>query len=151
MQGTISKPRRRAAAFAGVLITALSAPSPAGATDLTVVITNMRSADGNVHVSVYDNPETFPKSDGMLKELIVKAGAPTLEVVFPGLAPGTYAAAAFHDENGDGKFDKGFLGLPQEDYAFSNDAPVFLSAPGFDAAAFAVAGDVARISMPMKR
>lgn len=124
---------------------------PARATDLRVTITNMRSADGNVHVSVYDNPETFPKSDGMLKELVVKAAAPTTAVVFPGLKPGTYAVAAFHDENGDRKFDKGFLGMPQEDYAFSNDAPVFLSAPGFDAAAFAVAGDVARVSIPMKR
>ncbi len=152
MSEPVRTPRRAAGALVGLsALAALTAAAPARATDLIVTVANMRSADGDVHVSVYDDPRAFPKGSGMLKEIVVKATAPTTVVTFPGLRPGTYALAAFHDENGNREFDKNFLGMPLEDYAFSNDAPVFLSAPGFDAAAFAVAGDVVRVTMPMKR
>lgn len=149
MIGPTPNPRRRFAfAFA---IAALSAPAAALATDLHVTITGLDSDGGNVHVSVYDRPETFPKSKGMLREQVVKAQAPTLDVTFPGLAPGTYAVAAFHDENGNRKFDQGFLGLPLEDYGFSNDPMVILSAPDFQESAFTIFGDVAVITVRMKR
>ncbi|MBI3114292.1 MAG: DUF2141 domain-containing protein [Rhodospirillales bacterium] len=140
--------RRFAFAFA---VAVLSAPAAALATDLRVTITGLDSDAGNVHVSVYDNPETFPKSTGMLREQVVKAQAPMPEVTFPGLAPGTYAVAAFHDENGNRKFDQGFLGLPLEDYGFSNDPMVILSAPDFQESAFTISGDVAVITVRMKR
>jgi len=55
--------------------------------------------------------------------------------VFTDLAPGAYAVAAYHDENGNGEFDQGFLGLPLEGYGFSRDASGFLSAPSFSSAA----------------
>lgn len=142
--------RRLAVALAGMLA-ATAAAAPAEAAEIKITITDLRSADGNVHISIYDKPKTFPNSKGMLREQVVKARAPSLEVVFSGLAPGTYAVAAFHDENGNRKFDQGFLGLPLEDYGFSNDAAVFFGAPSFDAAAFAVSGDVARIAVRMKR
>ena len=149
MIGSPPSPRRRFA-FA-LAVAALAAPDAALATDLRVVITEMRSGDGNVHVSVYDNPETFPKSSGMLKELIVKARAPSLEVTFAGLASGTYAVAAFHDANGNRKFDQGFLGLPLEDYGFSNDPAVIISAPDFRESAFTIAGALAVVTVRMKR
>ena len=53
---------------------------------------------------------------------------------------GRYAAIAFHDENGNGKLDKNFLGVPTEPYGFSNDAQGFLGPPTFDAAAVALGG-----------
>ncbi|MFQ5765281.1 MAG: DUF2141 domain-containing protein [Rhodospirillales bacterium] len=138
----------RVCALAAVIA---GASAPALAVDLTVKVANMRSASGEMHVSVYDNPETFPNKKGMLRELIVKAEAPVLEVVFPGLPPGTYAVAAFHDENGNGEFDQGFLGFPLEDYAFSNDPTVIISAPDFAESAFTVSGAAAEISIRMTR
>jgi len=149
MTDPTSKPRRRFALALSVAI--LSAPATALATELHVTVTNVRSGDGNVHVSVYDRPETFAKSSGMLREQVVKARPTSLEVTFAGLAPGTYAVAAFHDENGNRAFDQGFLGLPQEDYGFSNDPAVFLSAPDFRDSAFTISGDVARVSVRLQR
>lgn len=140
--------RRFAFAFA---VAALSTPVAARATDLHVTIAGLDSDAGNVHVSVYDNPETFPKSKGMLREQVVKALAPMLDVTFASLAPGTYAVAAFHDENGNRKFDQGFFGLPLEDYGFSNNPMVILSAPDFQESAFTISGDVAVITVRMKR
>ena len=123
----------------------------AEAIDLTVTMTKLKSGNGNIHVSVYDRPETFPKKTGMLKELIVKAKADRVEVVFPGLKSGMYAIAAFHDENGNGKFDQGFLGIPLEDFAFSRDPTVILSAPDFDEAAFKVDETANGIEIRMNR
>ncbi|MFX6023619.1 DUF2141 domain-containing protein, partial [Acinetobacter baumannii] len=61
----------------------------------------------------------------------------TIKAVFPNLKPGRYAIVTTHDENGNGRMDF-ILGLPAEGYAFSNDIRPFLSAPGFERAAFAV-------------
>jgi len=55
---------------------------------------------------------------------------------FANVAYGTYAVAAFHDEDGDGEFDKR-LGIPVEGYCFSNRAtPRRMRPPSFDAAKF---------------
>ncbi len=69
--------------------------------------------------------------------------------VFRGLAPGRYAVAVYHDENGNGEFDQGFFGIPLEGYAFSNGATAFFSAPGFDEAAVTVGEGVTEITIEM--
>lgn len=56
----------------------------------------------------------------------------TARIVFPGLPPGGYAVAAYHDENGNGKLDTGFLGIPTEGLGASNDAKGFMGPPDFD-------------------
>jgi len=144
-------PNRRRVFALALAVAAASEPASALATDLRVTITGMRSGDGNVHVSVYDRPQTFPKSSGILREQVVKARAPMLDVTFPDLAPGVYAVAAFHDENSNRTFDQGFLGIPLEDYGFSNDPTVILSAPDFEESSFAITGAVAAIAVRMKR
>jgi uncharacterized protein (DUF2141 family) len=35
--------------------------------------------------------------------------------------PGSYAVAAYHDENNNDKLDKAFTGIPNEKYGFSNN------------------------------
>ncbi len=50
--------------------------------------------------------------------------------------PGRYAIGVMHDENSNGRFDTGFLGIPNEGYGFSRDARGTLGSPSFDSAAF---------------
>jgi hypothetical protein len=38
---------------------------------------------------------------------------------------------AFHDENGNGRLDKNFLGVPTEPYGFSNDVQPWVAAAEF--------------------
>lgn len=121
----------------------------ANAGDLKVGVTGLRSGDGDVHLAIYNDPERFPDSDGMVADMIVPAKAEGVEAVFPGLAPGTYALAAYHDEDGDHQFDKNFFGFPEEGFAFSNGAKVFLSSPDFEDAAVTVGKDGSRITIPM--
>jgi uncharacterized protein (DUF2141 family) len=54
------------------------------------------------------------------------------------LPAGHYAAAAYHDENGNKKLDKNIFGAPTEPYGFSNDARRLMSAPSFDEARFEI-------------
>lgn len=90
-----------------------------------------------VRVALFDNARDFPNGQEILKRNVA-ARTGEVSVVLDSLPPGTYALALHHDENANGKMDMGLLGLPQEGYGFSNDAPVFLGAPPFSDAAFGV-------------
>jgi len=59
-------------------------------------------------------------------------------------APGRYAIRLFQDLNGNDKLDKNFFGVPQEPYAFSNNAAGSMGLPDFDAAAFDVSAGGAK-------
>jgi uncharacterized protein (DUF2141 family) len=69
----------------------------------------------------------------------IAGGAARVE--FPGLAPGAYAVAVYHDENGNGKMDANFLGIPKEPTGASNDAKGKMGPPKFEDARFALDGD----------
>lgn len=56
-----------------------------------------------------------------VKLLSVNAESPRLSTRL-NLAAGTYAVAAYHDENGNEELDTSFMGLPEEKYGFSNNA-----------------------------
>ena len=49
---------------------------------------------------------------------------------------GEYAVTVYHDENGNGKLDKGLFGKPLELYGFSNNARGIFSRPDYKKAAF---------------
>ena len=126
-------------AACSVLLAVAAASEPAASGDtvsLKINVTGLRSNDGNVHIALYDDPQRFPDSDGM----ILKIEAPITDRVahhtFRALAKKRYAIAVYHDENDNDAFDQGFLGLPLEGFAFSNEATVFLGPPSFEAAAF---------------
>lgn len=53
---------------------------------------------------------------------------------------GEYAITLFIDFNGNKKFDKNFLGIPKEQYGFSNNVMGRMAPPTFDQAKFVVTG-----------
>ena len=120
----------------------VSLPSPTlgngEANDLLVIVSGLRSQEGNVHIALYDDPDRFPDFDGMILKVEVTIIDGTAHHKFNGLTSKRYAIAVYHDENDNDEFDQGFLGIPLEDYAFSNNATVFLGPPSFADAAFAV-------------
>ena len=68
---------------------------------------------------------------------------------------GEYAVTLFVDFNGNKKLDKNFLGIPKEQYGFSNNVMGRMSPPTFDQAKFAIAGPttqniILRIGIPKK-
>ena len=56
------------------------------------------------------------------------------------LSYGEYAVTLFVDLDGNKKLNKNFLGIPKEQYGFSNNVMGKMSPPTFDQAKFAIAG-----------
>ncbi len=121
----------------------------AKAAELRIKVTELRSNDGDVHVAVYDRPESFPKGGAMAAEKVMPASPDGVLAAFAGLAPGAYAVAVYHDENANHDFDQGIFGIPLEGYAFSNGAAVFLGPPDFAEAAVRLGSEGTEIIIPM--
>ena len=71
------------------------------------------------------------------------------------LPHGEYALTLFIDFNGNKKIDKNFLGIPKEQYGFSNNVMGRMSPPTFDQAKFLIEGPTTqniklRIGIPKK-
>jgi uncharacterized protein (DUF2141 family) len=63
---------------------------------------------------------------------------------------GSYAVACFHDENGNGKLDRGLFGIPKEGTVVSNRAKGFMGPPKFDDAKFSLAGGASELQLRME-
>jgi uncharacterized protein (DUF2141 family) len=130
--------------------TAPPAPAvPAGASaTLVVEVEGLKDDRGKLHASLYASEEGFPtRPEKALRQADVPIVRGKALVVFEGLRPGGYAVAAYHDENGDGKLDTGFLGIPTEGLASSNDARGFMGPPSFEKARVEVAPGENRIAV----
>ena len=145
----ISFPPIRPAALVLAALAAWSAAWPSFAEVLRVTVTDLRCERGNVHIALYATPEFFPKSDGMMADAVLPARYGGVTATFPGLAPGMYALAAYHDENGNGEFDRILFGIPLEGFAFSNGATPFFGPPEFSDAAIELTGPVTDVTIPI--
>jgi len=112
------------------LFAALSAVLPAFAADLTIDVEGVASADGQVRVAVFNSADTFPVKP--VRAVGTPAREGKVRLVVADLPAGDYAFAVYHDVNGNGKLDRNAVGMPTEDYAFSNNAMGKRGAPGFD-------------------
>jgi uncharacterized protein (DUF2141 family) len=126
---------------------------PVEAADLGITVDGLRSSKGTVLVGLYDTRLGFENAikqaakDGFLNDPDRVAGvalrattAMTSGIVFRNVEPGRYAIILFHDENGNGRLDVNFWGVPTEPYGFSNDAQGAFEAPSFDAASMLLDG-----------
>ncbi len=131
------------AVFLGIFLTGLAA----NAATLVLEVTGLRSVRGLLHYAVYDRAETFPTRKGRVTYDDPKVTGTEMTIRVPGLKPGIYAVAIFHDENANDEFDQGLFGIPLEDYAFSNNATGFFSSPSFEEAAFELSEPETRIEI----
>ena len=80
--------------------------------------------------------KSFPDCKaGSALHATIKAGNGALRYTFKSVPVGTYAIAAFHDANGDGKLNT-MLGMPKEGFAFSRNPAMRARAPRFNEASF---------------
>lgn len=120
----------------------------ASAGDLTIEVRDVKSADGTLMVALFGSADSF------LKQPISGTGAPALAgnniIVLKDLPAGEYAFAIYHDANGNGRMDKNLVGIPTEDYAFSNNALGKMGPPTFEAARFTVPAAGASVTVSLK-
>jgi len=91
--------------------------------------------------ALFSSAKDFPKNTD---KAIARATAGILQrravCEFAGISPGRYALSVFHDENGNGKMDTNFIGMPREGVGASNNAIGHFGPPKFEAAAIWYSG-----------
>ncbi len=123
---------------------------PASGTWLNIVADGLRNGSGVLAITIYaDNSSKFLIKHGSLYVGRVDATAGTTRGCIFLPKPGVYAVALYHDENGDGRFDRTGLGLPAEGYGFSNNPATLAGLPQFRSVRLNVpkSGLTARIQM----
>lgn len=120
---------------ASLLLAGLLAIPASVAADLTVKVSGVRDAAGQVKLMLFDRAEGFRKED-KARAVLTKPAAPgQVEARFGELPPGKYAVIAYHDDNGDGQLNLRFGMFPKEGYGLSNN-PKLSGPPRFADAAF---------------
>lgn len=105
---------------------------------LTVEIENLRNSKGEVQFALYNTDGSIPdehyKNYFKIDKSRIENGK--AEITFSNLSKGIYAINILHDENKNGKIDKGFI-LPKEGIGFSNYSSIGLTnRPNFKKASF---------------
>jgi len=117
---------------------------PCGDTPYSILIhvEGVKNDKGSVTIALYgDNPKRFLKKGKKLGHLRVLATRGTTSACIAAPHVGEYAIAVYHDEDGNGKVTKSWVGLPTEGFGFSNNPNVFLVPPKHsEAAVFVEAG-----------
>jgi uncharacterized protein (DUF2141 family) len=139
-----------ASVIAMLALSVLAYAQPAQPHQIDVEITGLHSDKGQIRCALFASSDGFPKDSG-------KAVAHTSTTIsgghascgFDGLAPGTYAISVFHDENGNGKLDTNFIGMPREGVGSSNNVKPHFGPPKFKDAAFPFSGSPLRLEITM--
>ncbi|WP_053002227.1 DUF2141 domain-containing protein [Kordia jejudonensis] len=88
---------------------------------IKVNIKGIQSEKGQIVFMLFNKDEGFPKEvNKAYKKGYVKEFSDTASYTFKDLPHGTYAIVIFHDENGDGKIESNFFGMPKEPVGASN-------------------------------
>lgn len=105
---------------------------------IAVKVEKLQNSKGVVQFALYNKDGSIPDEDYRNYYRLEKAkiGNGKAEITFKNLPKGKYAVNILHDENNNGKIDKGLL-LPKEGIGFSNYQSIGLkNRPNFSKASF---------------
>ncbi len=110
-----------------------------GKASLTIVATGIKSDQGFVRAMLCAEGERFP-NQCQIKQ-IKKATKGMVKFTFTDVPSGTWAFAAFHDENDDKRINFNSGRMPAEGLLFSNNAMGRVGPPSFKQSAFELQND----------
>lgn len=121
---------------------AVATPEPTSTSTVAFEI-HTKHDQGPVRCGLYDTKKSW-LGRGYRFRATARSHGRRAVCVFDGVPAGRYAAVAYHDKNDNGELDRNFLGLPEEDFAFSEGVKAGLGPPSFDSAALEVRGGYVR-------
>lgn len=126
-------------------------PSLSAQNTVTVIIKNIKKAEGRLEVGLYDSDKYWLEDEGQYFEKVLDCtNAPSIKVVIPNVKKGTYAFTLYHDENGNGEMDFRSIWIPKEPYGFSNNPKAKWSKPSFSKCSFPVNGEDVTIEVDLQ-
>ncbi|PAW95560.1 hypothetical protein CKK33_01975 [Mucilaginibacter sp. MD40] len=96
-------------------------------------ITGIRSSKGQIILNIFRTAEEYDKQQPFKTESFSKTNLRNGELnIRVNLSEGIYGFTMIDDENGNGKLDKNFIGVPKEGFGFSNYFMEKLRKPAFN-------------------
>jgi uncharacterized protein (DUF2141 family) len=117
----------------------------AGPHTLTVTVTGVRSARGNILAQLLKANMAAGEAKRTGATMAV-ATQGTTTLTFAGLTDGDYAVQLFHDEDSDGEMKTNMFGIPSEGFSFSNSARGSFGPPKFADMKVSVTADTTTIA-----
>lgn len=106
----------------------------AGSDDvISLVVRGVDPGKGPVMVAVFDSEASFPNHENAKFKVSLKDEGPVIETSIA-ITQGSFAIAAYQDQDGNGKLSKAAFGIPTEPYGFSNNAKGSMGPPSYQAA-----------------
>jgi uncharacterized protein (DUF2141 family) len=135
----------------GVFLFCCSLSAYAQTARQTIMFSNTGKSRGKIYVAFYNKEADFLRKEKIFIGKTVEINAKGFATIsFDNIASGTYAIAAFLDENGNGKMDTNFFGIPKEKYGFSNNIRPMMRAATFKEASFTVTNRENTINIKLK-
>jgi uncharacterized protein (DUF2141 family) len=133
----------------------VDARDPAGGGSVEVSVEGLASDEGLLYVSLFISADGFP---GQTELAFANRSVPADEATdgsivlkFASVPAGRFAVSVLHDTDRNGKLSKNFLGIPKEDYGFSQNPKSTFGPPPFSKAAMTLAaGEAKRLVVKMK-
>jgi uncharacterized protein (DUF2141 family) len=134
--------------LAGILMIAAQAEPDKG--KLIIRVTDLSDDKGTVNLSMYDSAKEYSAKNGApVKKMKARIEKGHALIEFDDVPYGEYGFKLYHDQNGNGVMDRNFLGIPQEDYAFSNNAAGRFGSPSYDKVKFRFGQKELRLDVKM--
>jgi uncharacterized protein (DUF2141 family) len=109
-------------------------------------------AGGILTVELYaPSARDFLRKASRLHRIRVPAQEGTQTVCFDIASAGSYALAAYHDEDGNRRLARKWNQMPAEPFALSNDRPLKFGMPRFGDAAFKADNDTTLVRLELKK
>lgn len=103
-----------------------------------------------VRLCLTRNPQFFPECNrdpAAVKRNVAPGEASSIRL--SGIAPGTWALAVMHDENGNGRLDR-FLAIPREGFGFSRNPRLRMGPPRYEDVRFDFSGAAMRQTVRLR-
>jgi uncharacterized protein (DUF2141 family) len=124
--------------------------SPNQTGSITVRLTGVENDQGPVKLCVCRSEDEYTGKTKEFCTASTELKSRKAEWVFENMPYGTYSIKAFHDENGNSRLDKDVLGIPTEQYGFSNNARGRFGPPPFVKTAFTLNAPQMTIAIELK-
>jgi uncharacterized protein (DUF2141 family) len=132
------KNKTLAQTLAFALLGGLAFAGAAAAQEVRVTVSGAEARGGMSRASLQTESQ-FMRGEGAYSAVVAAPEAPgEVVLVFENVAPGDYALAVMHDEDGDFEMRRNEAGMPQEGWALSN-ADALMGPPTFAVNKFSVA------------
>ena len=93
-----------------------------GSGNFVVIVTGFDNDEGNAMIALFNSEENYSENGKKFRRTKSKIKDSKVEWTIEDLPFGEYAIKLYHDENENGRMDRNMMGIPTEDYAFSNNA-----------------------------